>query len=183
MLNSWGERIGRRKARKELKSRKEGHPVDLNAEPPRLAWVLFILDEDELYQEVEELREKLKETHGLERVRAFAVLPDDEVPNMATAARDMEFIRSSDTGWTGKLKRDPLEGEEAPDLLIDLSDGRSVTLDHLVSSVPARLRIGRYRNERLPFYELMLETQEDEGVRDLIDRILRYLQLMMRKEE
>ncbi|MFB6258433.1 MAG: hypothetical protein ABEH38_07050, partial [Flavobacteriales bacterium] len=84
--------------------------------------------------------------------------------------------------WTAKPKWDLLQSSDqgGPDLMVDLSEGRSVALDRIMSEVPAGLRIGQYRKERAPFYELMLETKEEEGVGELCERILRYLEPMMK---
>ena len=182
MLNSWGEWIGRYQVDKRM-ANMEADPVDLGKSPPREAWVLFILEDETTFYSVQELLKSMKEDLGIERVLGYALLPSDEVPDMATGARDMEYIRSKDLGWTGQLKWDPLQSSDqgGPDLLIDLTDGRSVGMDRLMVSVPAGLRIGRYQNERLPYYDLMLETDEGEGIEDLRDRILRYLELMMNK--
>jgi hypothetical protein len=183
MLSKWGEKIGRNQIRKSL-SEMESEHMDLSKHPPREVWVLYILDDVGIFDTVQDLLERLREERGVERTRAFALLPEDEVPDRATGARDMEYIRSKDLSWTSKLKWDPLQSSDqgGPDIIIDLTDGRSVAMDRLMSEVPAGLRIGRYSNERMPFYDLMVETQEDEGIGDLCDRVLRYLELMMEKK-
>ncbi len=183
MLNKWGEQIGRYQVRKSLLDMESKH-MDLAVNIPREVWVLYILDDEATFYTVRDLLERLRKERGVERTRGFALLPEDEVPDMATGARDMEYIRSKDLSWTSKLKWDPLQSsdQEGPDIVIDLTDGRSVALDRLMSQVPAGLRIGRYSYERMPFYDLMVETQEDEGIDDLCDRILRYLERMMEKK-
>ncbi len=183
MLASWGERIGRYQVRKRLDAM-TSKPMDMRKDPPREAWVLYILDEEVTFRVVQQCMEQMKEGLGIERVKGFALLPENEVPDMATGARDMEFIRSKDLGWTGNLKWDPLQSSDqgGPDIMLDLTDGRSVAMDRLMSEVPAGIRVGRYSNERAPFYDLMLETQEDEGISDLSDRFLRYLELMMEQK-
>lgn len=184
MLNRLGERIGRCRVEKELK-KLESSAVDLAEFPPKEAWVLFIMDSEKDFHSVRDFLERLKETYGIEHVLGYALLPDDEVPNMATGARHMEYIRSKDIAWAGNLKWDPLESSDqgGPDLLIDLTNGRSVAMDRLMGQTPAGLRIGRYQAERVAFYDLMFEVENDEGLEEWCDRTFRYLGHLMNKTE
>lgn len=154
--------------------------MELSDQRPKKAWILYMLDGEDTFRAIGELEERLKNELGLEEVRCFADLMGEEVPDFATGARDTDFIRRSEKSWTGKWKGEGADNTAKPELLIDLSDGRSLALDRLMTDLDGVLRIGRYRNDRLPHYDLMIESEEDEGVHDLSERILRYLQLMMK---
>ena len=183
MLNKWGEYIGRWQVRKSL-SRRESEPIDLARHPFREVWALCTFDHKETLLTVQQLLERLRNERGAERTSGFVLLHEEEAPDMETVARNIKTIRPKDMSWTGKLKWDPLQSSDqgGPDILIDLTDGSSVAMDRLMSELPAGLRVGPYNNERTPFYDLMVETRGDEEVKDLCDRILRYLELMMEKK-
>lgn len=181
MLKELGERIGRWSLKREL-ARREEQAMEFSDRAPRTAWILYMMDGADSFHAVTELEERLKKELGVQEVRCFADLMGDEVPDFAMGARDTDFIRRSEQSWTGKWKGGPSGTEASPDLLIDLSDGRSLALDRLKGELSDSLRIGRYRNDRLPHYDLMIESEEDEGIHDLGERILRYLTLMIKKE-
>lgn len=130
--------------------------------------VLFTIEDRTKHDAVKDLVKKL-EADG-KAVKALAFLPEKK--------ENFEFLFDyftvKDISFWGILQStDALKFSDTPfDFLYCLDEDPNVMVLNLLARSKAKCRIGKYKEENEPYYELMIESKN--GIKSLIEGELRY---------
>jgi hypothetical protein len=120
---------------------------------------------------VKELRKR-----GVKTVDFYIEFPNQKIQDFYSASlKDFPFNPKSFT-WMGGYKSPELEHSLSRDydVLIDLSEGRSIACDLLISRIQAKWKAGRRFPDRDMLLDFMLEVHDDD-MRNLIHHLNNYL--------
>lgn len=87
-----------------------------------------------------------------------------------------EIISSNDVSFFGSLRNDIAIkfAEEEFDYLLNLDTSGNHIIENILAMSKAKCRVGIYREDTNPFYELMISPKNPDSTEDLIQDIYRY---------
>lgn len=132
--------------------------------------ILFTMNNLDDYEAIRNFETKLKKD-GKE-VKVLSYLPK----NVENFHFHYDIFSHTDYSATGEVKAANISSfiEQRFDYLICLDNNPNLYIDYILATSAARFRIGNYRENKEPLYELMLRLNGPDSVSNLIQQIIHY---------
>ena len=158
-------------------------PVVNNLDQAKSVGLIFDADTEKDFDLAVNYLKLIKEEFGIRNVRAFGYFSEkQELPHLKRSLQ-VDYFTRKDLNWfnrpEGKFIND--FGKEKFDVLIDLSENDSLPLQYLVAMSPARFKIGRFSDENLEFYDMMVDVK-GKSLSYFIEQATTYLTLINQKQ-
>jgi len=170
-------RIGRYYMRKE-QARSEHQRRMTNLEDARRIGILYTLDDVPDYERISAFVSQLQSEH--KEVKALGFVKNRNLLQRFLPKLSYDFFSKRDLTWFYKpvhqQVRDFIEKEF--DLLIDLSLQDSFPLKYISGLSRAMCRVGKFSENNLDFYDLMIELKPSMTSEDYMGQVHHYLTII-----
>ncbi len=176
--HSWIERYRLKQA---LKAEPLRAVRAVNLENARSVGLLIKLDSEETLEITHQYIKYLKGEHGIKNVHSLAIVSDKSVPEFIKPQSNFDVVTSKDMAWGGKPKSEAVNSfvERQFDILIDLSQTKSLPIVHCLIHSAAKLKVGGNSESHQEHYDLFIEKQS-KSITAFIKEVNYYL-LMLNK--
>jgi hypothetical protein len=149
--------------------------VATNISRARTVGILFSIDNEQYYDQVNRLIENL--TNQKKLVNAIAFVPSRNVPNYFIAKMKIDVLTSKNLNFFGVPKNSFIKDfiNKNYDILIDLTITDNLPLDYIATVAQARFKVGRYRKRMLKVFDFLLKKSDDMCDSDYLKYLLDYL--------
>jgi hypothetical protein len=160
------------------------HPRILsNLEDARTIGIMYVLNDVPDYEIVEEFVARLQKEH--KEVKALGYVRNKNLISRFLPKLSYDFFSRKDITWFFKplhtKVRDFIDRDF--DILIDLNLLDFFPLKYISGLSRAKCRVGRYSDENVEFYDLMLEPRQGVSMNEYIEQIHHYLTVINRNEK
>lgn len=132
------------------------------------------------YKKVVKLINYLKGEFGIRNVKAIVYYPAKEEAEFLLSKITLTFFTKKDINFS--LQPSSVEVtnfiKEPFDILIDLTANNITPLKYITLQSQAHLKIGRYKEENEPYYDLMISEKVDNDFEEFVNHIVQYLSLL-----
>lgn len=159
---------------REIRQHKRTGKV-INLDQARSIGILYVADGEETVAIIKKYVKYLKEDEGIKKILAIGLYTGREkkLPGYLTVRLEFDFINPREHIKSfrpvGNISRNFISEEF--DILLDLTFDKHLPLMHLLSKSNARFKVGVHTQEYVPCYDLMVITNENRSLTDLIDNI------------
>ncbi len=158
-------------------------PVVNNLDQAKSVGIIFDADTEKDFDLAVNYLRLIKEEYGIYNVRAFGYYSKKhEMPYLKRSIQ-VDYFTRKDLNWfnrpEGKFVNDFVK--EKFDVLIDLSENDKLPLQYILAMSPALFKIGRYSNENLSFYDMMVDVK-GKSLTYFIEQVTTYLTLINQKQ-
>lgn len=160
------------------------HPrIMTNLADARSIGILYVLNDAPDYEIVEKFVTLLQRER--KEVKALGYVRNKNLISRFLPKLSFDFFSRKDITWFYKPLHDKVRDftEKEFDILIDLNLQDFFPLKYISGLSRAKCRVGRYSEENLDFYDLMLETKPDTGMGAYIEQIHHYLTVINQNEK
>jgi hypothetical protein len=114
------------------------------------------------------------------KVLALGYVDEKELPRDLNPSLEFDYVTKKDLNFqlepTGIVVSNFIS--EKFDILIDLSDENNIVLHHLVNKSKAKFKVGAKRSTYASLFDLTIVLKPEEGIRQLMKNIDRYLHVI-----
>lgn len=151
-------------------------PLVKNLDEAKSLGIIFAAHNEKEFRLATEYLKIIKEEYGIMNVRAFGYYPyKDELPFLKRTVQ-VDYFTRKDLNWyykpEGKYVNDFIK--EKFDVLIDLSENDLLPLQFVLCMSKARFKVGRYSEQNLPFYDMMIDVK-NKSLAYYIEQVTIYL--------
>jgi hypothetical protein len=181
MLNYIRRKIGLYYLRKEQPRIDPGHKM-VNLPEARHIGVIYTLDGIPDYDKVSQFVTSLQQDH--KEVKALGFVKSKALIERFLPKLSYDFFSRRDLTWFYKPIHDTVKDFIARDfdLLINLSVEDTFPLKYISAMSHAFCRVGRYSEENIPYYDLMIDLKPAMTVDDYFIQIRHYLTIIKTNE-
>lgn len=159
-------------------SRPEREIKTINIKDAKTLGIVYLADNEEMADLVRRYVKFLKEYKI--RVKAIGYFDQKELPQDVNPKLEFDFITKKDLNL--QLEPKCVEAEnfvnEAFDILIDMNVEENNIMQYLTLHSRAKFKVGAQRLKYNDLFDLTIVLKEDEGCRQLMKNIDRYLHLI-----
>jgi hypothetical protein len=163
--------------RKKIKALERPHQSVSLAQADKIGIIYDATDEKDyevVTQYLRFLRNKQKE------VKTLGYVDSKKLPQNQFAKLGIDFFTNRHLNWA-LIPTHPLVANfinEKFDILINLSINKCFPLQYISAVSKAKFRIGRYESRHVHYYDLMINIQADFTLKEFIEQIDHYLNLV-----
>lgn len=142
--------------------------------------IIYQTKDENDYKKVIKLINYLKGEFGIRNVKAIVYYPVKEDPQFLLSKVSLSFFTKKDINFS--LQPNSIEVtnfiKEPFDILIDLTANNITPLKYITLQSKAHLKIGRYKEENEPYYDVMISEKVDNDFEEFVNHIVQYLSLL-----
>lgn len=161
---------------KKLKDRKAGVCDFNNADS--IAFLYQVYNKEQLAQLLK-VGQYFKNEFGIKRVFALGYNNEKKTPEYLKSTVNFDFVTNNDQNWKGipfGTTYDNFISEEF-NILIDLRTDSDLLLDFALLHSKSKFKIGRFAEDKVAYYDLMIHFQED-NLEEYINQVVHYLNMI-----
>lgn len=171
----------------KIKARLTGHLIEreirkqkrvkkaINLESAKRIGILFNLIDENVVRYVDSFISKLAESGKV--VQAICYLPHKNIPDYYLSKLKIDVIQSKDLNFFGipntQRAKDFIKQEY--DILLDMSLIDEPSLEYIATMSHATFKVGRYRQNMIRVFDLMIRKSEDMDYKDYYKSLFQYL--------
>lgn len=113
-------------------------------------------------------------------VRCLGFIQLKKRPGYLTDHHNWSYCQKADFGWNMRIKSETAMAfvNSEPDVLIDLSSSDLLYTKYLAGMSSARYKVGRFHNEQIDNYDLLIQVPETTKLQELMEHINHYLKII-----
>jgi hypothetical protein len=160
------------------------HPrIMTNLAESRTIGILYIVNDVPDFELVEGFVGRLQKEH--KEVKALGYVRNRNLINRFLPRLSYDFFSRKDVTWYYKPLHDKVKDftDKEFDILIDLNLQDFYPLKYLSGLSKARCRVGKYSEDNMEYYDLMIEPRPDIPMNEYIEQIHHYLTVINRNEK
>jgi len=177
MFGNLRRRIGRYYFRKENLKTVNNHQMVTLQDAQRIG-ILYTLDDVPDYDLVSEFVSQLQSDH--KEVKALGFVKNKLLVQRFLPRLSYDFFSKRDLTWFYKPIHTQVKDfiEKEFDLLIDLSLQDNFPLKYIAGLSNALLRVGKFSEENIAYYDLMIDTKPTMTTNEYLGQIQHYLTII-----
>ncbi|MEZ4936923.1 MAG: hypothetical protein R2799_04950 [Crocinitomicaceae bacterium] len=127
--------------------------------------------------------QKLKEEHGIRKIKLLALCNEKELPAYLKESENIIGVTKKEFSFTGSSENGRFLDfvREKFHILLDFSRDVNPEVKFVVKSSQASFKVGRFANENLEMYDLMLNMEGSKDLNTFMDLLDKYLVMIDQK--
>lgn len=140
--------------------------------------ILYDASSEENYRQITLLVKDLQQDQ--KKVKTLGLVNLKKMPEYAFPKLTFEFCSPKDFAWDYTPKSQSVRDFIAQeyDVLIDLSSAKMFHLKYLAATSGAAFKVGRYHDQQVNIFDLMLQVNDDTPHRETIEHTIFYLKMI-----
>ena len=169
--------IGKYRLKKDLLGIVRNRKI-MNLKEARKIGILYILDDVPDYDRISEFVATLQ--HDRKEVKALGFVKNKTLISRFLPKLSYDFFSRNDLNFFYKPFHSKIKDfiEKEFDILIDLSVKDSLPLKYISGLSAALCKVGRFSEEDLSCYDLMIDVKKGTGINEYIDQVVHYLSII-----
>ncbi len=170
------EKLGKSSITKKLSKDNRKPKIKNYTEAQSVGIIYKIKDKDYQYF-INNFIDYLREDVGFKVIKTLGFYEEKVAPTFLDLGSKYQFINQKDLNWNFTPKKESVDQFTSSnfDLLIDLTDEYCIPLRHTVVHTAASLKIGRYNEEEIDFYDFMINLPEHASLKEFTNQLNHYL--------
>ena len=158
-------------------------PIVNNLDDAKSVGIIFDADTEKDFNLAYNYLKLIKEEFGIRNVRAFGYYSKKQDLPYLKRSINIDYFTQKELNWfnrpEGKFINDFVKDKF--EVLIDLSENNILPLQYVVAMSKAQFKIGRFADENLPFYDMMVDVK-GKSLSYFIEQVTTYLTLINQKQ-
>lgn len=128
--------------------------------------------------------QRLKEEHGIRKIKVLAICLEKELPSYVKETENFIAITKKDFSYAGNSENARFLDfiKEKFNILLDFSREVNSEVKFVVKSAAASFKVGRFADENLEMYDLMLNVEGSKDLNLFTDLLDKYLVMIDQKK-
>ncbi|MCB0479080.1 MAG: hypothetical protein KDC84_13005 [Crocinitomicaceae bacterium] len=129
--------------------------------------------------------QKLKENHGIRKIKLLAICNEKELPAYFKETENVIGVTSKEFSYTGNSENGRFLDfiKENFNILLDFSRDVNPEVKFVVKSSHASFKVGRFADENLEMYDLMLNMESSKDLNMFMDLLDKYMVMIDQKNK